>query len=492
MPGAFYAGIARRTINPPIGTGKVGFRLFGGPVQAIESNLTATVLVLSNGEAKLAILGLDVSTLGVDRSWYDERPTRAVREQVAATLGIPLAHVMLNASHTHSSAAMPGYVRDTPEELALKERYRRDLIHSLLEAAREADSKLQPARIGVGWGECQIGVYRREFRDGHDVLGEVPGHPVDPSVGVIRIDNLDGNPIAIVFRYSCHPVTVGGRSAVASSDFPGVARDLIERTLGGLSLFMQGAGGNINPTYGIGYEVDCRDIKNRAGIALGGEALKVAASIRTHVRPGARKPLGNIPNILFTPWEPVEGETSAVLGAMEEVLPLEFVELPPLDEAKAIRAEWQQKVSELTEREAPDWQIRVAEAYEGWSRALVDAVEHGHPTCELVIHVLRINDIVIAGINAEMFYETGLAIRARSPFKDTFANGYTNGTTYYLPRAEDYPEGGWDIHASYAVPDLIFQFHHYPAAFHPDSERRVVEATLGLIDKLRGYRTYHE
>ena len=45
MSGTLYAGIARRTINPPIGTGKVGFRLFGGPVQAIESDLSATVLV---------------------------------------------------------------------------------------------------------------------------------------------------------------------------------------------------------------------------------------------------------------------------------------------------------------------------------------------------------------------------------------------------------------------------------------------------------------
>ena len=126
----------------------------------------------------------------------------------------------------------------------------------------------------------------------------------------------------------------------------------------------------------------------------------------------------------------------------------------------------------------------MAEAYESWSRALVDAVEHGHPTCVLVIQGFRINDIVIVGINAEIFYETGLAIKARSPFKDTFANGYTNGTTYYLPRAEDYPEGCWDIHASYAVPDLIFQFHHYPAAFHPDSEQRVVKAALGLIERL--------
>ena len=89
--------------------------------------------------------------------------------------------------------------------------------------------RLRPARIGSGWGESAIGVYRRELRDGRDVLGEVPDHPIDTSVGVIRVDDLDGNPIAIVFRYSAHPVTVGSRSQVASSDYPGPAREVLER-----------------------------------------------------------------------------------------------------------------------------------------------------------------------------------------------------------------------------------------------------------------------
>ena len=139
------------------------------------------------------------------------------------------------------------------------------------------------------------------------MLGEVPDHPIDPSVGVIRVDDLDGNPIAVVFRYSAHPVTVGSRSQVASSDYPGPAREVLERNLGGLALFLQGCGGNINPRVGIGYEVDCRDTKNRVGLELGGEALKVAARIRTNTRAGERRPLGNVPNILFTPWEPVDG-----------------------------------------------------------------------------------------------------------------------------------------------------------------------------------------
>ena len=128
---------------------------------------------------------------------------------------------MLNLSHNHSSPAMPDFVSDSSENMALKVQDKKDLGKWLTEAAVEADSKRQPARIGTGWGKSFIGVYRREFRDGRDVLGEVPDHEIDSSVGVIRVDDLEGNPIATLFRYSAHPVVVGSRSQVASTDFPG-------------------------------------------------------------------------------------------------------------------------------------------------------------------------------------------------------------------------------------------------------------------------------
>ena len=86
---------------------------------------------------------------------------------------------------------------------------------------------------------------------------------------------------------SARTVTVGSRSQVASADYPGPARDVLEQHLGGLALFPQGCGGNVNPRVGIGYEVDCSDTKNRIGLELGGEALRVAARIRTATRAGA-------------------------------------------------------------------------------------------------------------------------------------------------------------------------------------------------------------
>ncbi len=476
MGSTLHAGVARRTINPLLGTGKAGLRLFGSPIQAIESDLTATVLVLGDGETKVAVVATDLCVVSMAEGGR-------LRAAVAGALSIPVSHVLLNLSHNHSAPALPEFMAmtDTPEDIPFRTRYEADLQRWLAEAAVEADGRLQPARIGCGWGESTIGVYRRETRDGRDVLGEVPDHPIDSSVGVIRVDDLDGNPIATLFRYSAHPVTVGSRSQVASADYPGPAREVIEQSLGGLSLFLQGCGGNVNPRVGIGYEIDCSDTKNRVGMELGGEALKVAAGIRTNTRAGERRPLGNVPNILFTPWEPVDGDTCTHLAAAETVVELDYDELPSLEEAQAILAHWQRTAEERRQNDALDWEIRLAQKYELWARNLVAAVEHGHPTHELYLQVIRVNDIVLSALNMEVFFETGLDIRARSPFPDTFVLGYSNGLYGYLPRGEDYPEGGWSVNGSYAVPDLLPQAWGMPVILHPDSATRAADASVELI-----------
>jgi hypothetical protein len=394
--------------------------------------------------------------------------------------------VLLNFSHNHSSPALPGWTSDPPDQARLKSKYQEKLFGWLVEAAQEADRKLQPARIGAGWGESYIGVYRRETGpDGRDVLGEVPDHPIDPAVGVIRVDDLEGQPIAVLFSYGCHPVTMGPLSMVASTDFPGPARQVVEKSLGGTAMFLQACGGNINPRVGIGYEVDCRDSKARVGWTLGSEVLKVAADIRTHVKPGERTPLGNIPNILFTPWIPVEDETSTYLNAVEEFLPLEYIELPPLEEALAIQEKWHQVLAERRTKGAQPWEMRVAAHFANWADGLVQAIRAGHPTLDLMLQAIRINDIVLATLNVEAFFETGLAVKARSPIKHTQVLGYSNGVVCYLPRAEDYPPGGWKVSELYAVPDLYVQSYTLPVALHPDSEQLAVDHLTALIQQLQ-------
>jgi neutral ceramidase len=481
MTTTLYAGAARRTINPVLGTGKGGLRLFGDPVQAIESDLTATTLVLAGGEERIAVVAVDLCVMSTGEA------TR-LREAVARALDVRRAHVLLNLSHNHSAPALSGFMwmTDVPAEAALRERYYTQLEHALVESAVEAAGRLEPARIGTGQGRSRIGVYRREFDGDVDILGEVPEHPIDESVGVVRVDDLDGQPIATLFRYSAHPVTVGPRSVVASADYPGPARQVVEQTLGGLAIFLQGCGGNVNPAVGIGYEVDCADTKNRVGIQLGAEVTRVAAGIRTNRRPGPRTTLGSVPNILVTPWEWVSGSPCERLAAAESVVTLDLGELPSLEQAQAIHDGWANALEERLAGPAEDWEVRVARKYLNWSQGLVDAAARGSATCELPLQALRFNDVVLVGIGAEVFFETGLEIQERSGGAATLVLGYTNGVVSYLPRAEDLPPDGWRVDGSYALPDLLPQNWELPVAVRADAAARTVDAVLELVAQLSG------
>lgn len=478
MSGTLYAGAARRIINPPLGIKTLGFSSREGVVQTIESDLTATAIVLANEQTKVAIIACDLAVLPVPI-------TTDLRQRIGQAIGTPTSHVMINLSHTHSAPAFPDWVPDTPEQIAMQQQYLDDLFDWVTDAVVEANQQLQPARLGAGWGETHIGVYRRVTGpDGKLLVGEAPDAPIDPAVGVIRVDDLAGRPIATLFSYGCHTVVVGPRSLVASPDFPGAAREVIETIQGGLSLFLQGCGGNINPKGGIGYEVDCRDAKNRLGTILGSETVKVAADIRTHLRRGEATSLGSLSKLTFWPWEAVHGDTCTYLGAVDDMVALDLVDLPPLAVAEEIRQEWQQKLADIQSRPARDWEINVTTRFADWSEKLVQAIQENQRTVEVAIQAIRINDVVLTGLSVESFFETGLTIKARSPIAHTQVLGYTNGWRCYLPRAEDFPPEGWDLHERYGVPDLLFQAYSFPVAIHPNSEQKVVERTLSLIQQL--------
>ena len=62
----------------------------------------------------------------------------------------------------------------------------------------------------------------------------------------------------------------------------------------------------------------------------------------------------------------------------------------------------------------------------------------------LLIQTMRIGDLGIAAIPCEVFVEIGLAIKAKSPFQQTFTIGLANGCHGYLPTPEKHKLGGFE------------------------------------------------
>ena len=67
---------------------------------------------------------------------------------------------------------------------------------------------------------------------------------------VIYFEVLRGTPIATIFNFSCHPVAINVKTDAGyyiSPDWPGCAMRIIDEKIGGISIFLQGTCGDINP-----------------------------------------------------------------------------------------------------------------------------------------------------------------------------------------------------------------------------------------------------
>ena len=63
---------------------------------------------------------------------------------------------------------------------------------------------------------------------------------------------------------------------------------------------------------------------------------------------------------------------------------------------------------------------------------------------DVILQTFKVGDLGIAGIPFEVFAETGLEIKARSPFANSFTIGLANGGYGYLPTPEQHQMGGYE------------------------------------------------
>src|SRR5262249_61670916 len=72
--------------------------------------------------------------------------------------------------------------------------------------------------------------------------------PIDPQIGILRLDKQDGQTLAVVYNFACHPIQ-GAASGGNTADMTGHASRVIEDNLrdGTIALFLQGCGGGGEP-----------------------------------------------------------------------------------------------------------------------------------------------------------------------------------------------------------------------------------------------------
>lgn len=383
------AGVAKVDITPPLGTRMWGYfdRVKGAT--GVLDPLYARVLVLEAGGKRLAYVDLDLGrTFG---------PASLDRLRKTARQDSQIDDLIVQATHTHAGPIiMDAYPNGPPA-------WEADDLQRISAAIHDAAEHLVPVRLGVGYGAAYIG-YNRRHVDPDGAISmlwsnatQAPTYPVDPLFEVLRIDQMDGQPLAILVNYAAHPVTFGSDALRYSADFPGVMCKVVEQAFGGkpLAFFAQGADGDINVfDAGTPINLDVVGRRDWAGETLGKAAVSTAQQIRTAADSDPVIDFADDPFALKLRWdaEKFRKETLRELG------PEAFqIYAPPIEE-----------------------------------------------TINLPVTTALINHkIAIVGMPGEPFVDFQTDLRAKCPVQDCFFLGYTNGYFGYFPTIKAAAEGGY-------------------------------------------------
>jgi hypothetical protein len=461
MAPTLHAGVGRAVITPPVGIAHAGWGVQTHQrAEGVDMDLFATVLVLANGPVEAALVDVDFCVVGRDLA-------DPIRQAVADLCGIPFAHVRLSYTHTHSGPMLgPSWMTEGEELIAP---YVESLPGRIAGAAWAAKRSLRPARVAAGSGASDIVVSRRlKLPGGRVVAGRNWGGFADREVKVVRIDDLDERPLAVIVHYGCHPTIMGPPNRLITPDYPGMVRQIVEGATGATSLFLQGAAGNVHAVVDFVGDVA---VYRRLGAILGHEAARVALGLRTVPRrerllrvmeSGA--PLGIYAD------EPA-GEPDGTLRVATRAVRLPLREYPPVAE---VVADARQRAADLAavRGRVGEEELCVAVGLARRAGMLADKARRfgGHAEVEAELHGMRLGDVALVGFAGEPFSELGAQVKARSPFPHTLFSGYTNDYLGYLPTAEAYPDGGYEVDTS---------------PFRPGAGEALVEASLALLALLR-------
>jgi neutral ceramidase len=423
----FLAGAATSNITPPLGTPIVGgFRPF--PADHVHDELHARCLVLDNGEARLAFVVCDL--LGANQIVFDE-----ARRLVTAETGLPGAQLFMSCTHTHSAGSVLGGDRlSARPEL---DDYQRFVARRIVDGVRRAIKNLAPAQIGRAVGSEPREVFNRRWfmKPGtmpKNPFGETtdavkmnppraskdldrPAGPTDPEITLVAVRSLEGRPISLLASYSLHYVG-GVRGADVSADYYGMFCDRMQQLLNAdrseppfVAMLANGTSGNINNI----------DFAKPAEKHAPYEKMREVAD---RVAEAAHKAYATIQ---WNDWVP--------LKAQLETLDVGFRHPTPeqLARARAILSEPKSKDDAALSLEEiyADRVVRVSESPERLA---------------LPLQAMRVGDLAIGGVPGEVFVETGLAFKERSPFKPSLIISMANGYYGYIPTPEHHKLGGYE------------------------------------------------
>jgi neutral ceramidase len=454
---ALRVGIAVADITPPVGFPMAGYyheRLAEGALDPLQ----AKAIVFRDAHAEAALVVCDLIGIATDLS-------QAVRQRASERTGIPAAHIVLTATHSHTA---PDYMKELYLKLGresqppLRAAYIDKLIDSLVNVIATAHAAAKPVVLQAGSATqaTPVSFNRRSvMRDGsvrtwmshdHPEVVRAAG-PIDPEIALLTVRDDAGKPLGILSNFALHLDTVGGQKW--SADYPYFIEQTLRQATGSdvVSLFGTGCCGDINHVNPRSKERNKADFIGRA----------IGESIHQQ--------LGQLPK----------------LERAELVVKSRTVRLPLQDATQDEVARSIDLLAAANRKEQVEFFAHVT----AYKKLILDQLRHREPhalaaehitwglsrslagvgeTLPMDVTVMTLgSDVAIVCLPGEVFVELGLAIKQGSPFRTTLVIELSNHVeSIYVPTRAAYAGGSYEVTNS---------------AVQPGAGEMLVEAALSLL-----------
>lgn len=403
------AGFGKSVITPKAGARLMGYANRTAPSTGVHDDLHARAMVLEVDGKTWAI--------GVAELCYLREPqVAAVREIVQKRTGFPGRCLFLSAIHTHSG----------PDDQDVGS-WDLPLVELIADAVVQAVEHIRPARIGAGSGILYGWSINRRWLD----------RPVDPFVGVIRVDDEDRQPMGVVANFGCHAVVLGYDNLLMSADWPGVTSQVVEGMLGpgAVCVVTQGGSGDINPL--------TRQVRARlqSGISIG------TMKGKTYYGEMEGTPEWHIGDRGGGTFEELTELGEAVAEEINHVM-------KTITTKHSVDGLWTTRMSLNGSRQPSDppytSNVRTPPSH------LIERPNPPGSHRERIMEVMMLGieelGIVLLGEPGEIFAETAFTMRRQLQtlgYVHPWIISYANGWQVYLPPPSAFPEGGYEV--SWAV-----------------------------------------
>jgi hypothetical protein len=405
-------------VTPPMGHPMCGGWIT--PATTVDDGLEALGLVITGAGAPIVLCAVDWT--GILNSAHV-----AWRTAIAEAVGTTPDRVAVQCVHQHDApfvclsakqlcSGKPG-LENAVVDLAFFEKAKSEVA----QAAKAALERLRPlTHIGTGQGKVEKVAGNRRFVNAEGKLydwrgsgsqnpvhKELPEGLIDPFLKTVAFYDGDTR-LAACHYYACHPMSHYGKGAV-SSDYVGLARKRTQASDPDCQhMYFTGASGNVAAgKYNDGTPQARIDLTNR-----------IHAAMQASLAGLTRQAIDQVG------WQTVE-----IVPQPRATFQTESLEKLIADEKNG-----------LANRIRPSMML-----------AWLKRCEARTP---IVLSALHVNNASMLHLPAESFIEYQLRGQAAAPDRFVATAAYGDGGPWYIPVAEAYPQGGYEVGVAFSEPTI--------------------------------------